>query len=118
VCSKVVLLELLAGCDVDTLRDCVALLLFAVVDGLKRLVSLKPLSGQRDRSYLKICYFIRNLSSSLYHSQFLKSVFRPYISILATGLLEYLLKYRILYAKACKIDLVSAIGMRSVVHIF
>ena len=48
----------------------------------------------------------------------MRSVFRLYIPILATGLLEYLLKYRILYGKACKIDLVSAIGMRSAVHIF
>jgi len=53
VCSKVVLLDLLAECDVDTLRDRVVLLLLAVVDGLKRLISLKPLSGQRDWSYLK-----------------------------------------------------------------
>ena len=51
VFSKVVLLnllELLAKCGVDTLKDLILLLLFAVVDGLKRAVSLEPSSGQRD----------------------------------------------------------------------
>ena len=41
---KVVLLELLTDCDVDTLRDFVILLLLAIVDSLKRLVSLDNIS--------------------------------------------------------------------------
>ena len=41
---EVVLLELLTDCDVYTLRDFVILLLLAVVDGLKRLVSLDNIS--------------------------------------------------------------------------
>ena len=37
---KVVLRELLTDCDVDMFRDLTMLFLLAIVDGLKRLVSL------------------------------------------------------------------------------
>lgn len=44
VLPKIVLLELLADRDFDALRGFVILLLLAVVDGLKRLVSLNNIS--------------------------------------------------------------------------